>query len=59
MTDELTKIAIKVQAAIDGGYKKRAIAERIGISRPTFDSRLKDNCWQIDEIIALKKMGII
>ena len=59
MTDELTKIASKVQAAIDGGYKKKAIAARLGITRPTFDSRLKDNCWQIKEIIILKTMGIV
>ena len=53
------KTADKVKAAIKRGYKKKALAKQIGISRPTFDSRLKDNCWQFSELNALKQMGII
>lgn len=53
------KTADKVKAAIEKGYKKKALAAQIGISRPTFDSRLKDNCWQVSELVALKQIGIL
>lgn len=53
------KTADKVKEAIERGYKKKALAEQIGISRPTFDSRLKDNCWQFSELAALKQIGIL
>lgn len=59
MTAELLKISSKVQASIDKGFKKKSIAKLIGVSKPTFDSRLKDNSWQISEIITLEKNGII
>jgi DNA-binding Xre family transcriptional regulator len=58
-TNFRVKTADKVKAAIEKGWKKKAIAEQIGISRPTFDSRLKDNCWQFSEINALKQLGIL
>lgn len=40
------------------GVKKGWIAKQLGISRPTFDKRLSDNCFKIDEIIKLKSLGI-
>lgn len=53
------KTADKVKAAIDRGWKKGAIAEHLGISRPTFRTRLEDNCWQFSEIQTLKNLGIL
>lgn len=58
-TSSPVKIADKVKATIARGFKKKAIAEQIGISRPTFDNRLKDNCWQHGEIEKLRQLGII
>ena len=52
-------IKVSVQEAINRGYKKVAIARQIGISRQTFDTRLKDNRWQNSEISALKSIGIL
>ena len=40
------------------GVKKQWIAEQLGVSRPTLDKRLSDNCFTIDEIIKLKSIGI-
>lgn len=53
------KIADKVRAVIGRGWKKKAIAEQIGISRPTFDARLQNNAWEMSEINALKQLGIL
>jgi predicted XRE-type DNA-binding protein len=59
-TNSTLRIADKVKANItQRGFKKKAIAEQIGISRQTFDTRLKGNCFQDAEIIALKRLGII
>lgn len=53
------KTAAKVQAAIDRGFKKKAIAAMVGLSRPTFDARLKTNYWLPAEREALRRNGII
>lgn len=58
-TTSAIKNADKVQAAINRGWKKKALAEQIGISRPTFDARLKKNDWEYSEINALKNLGIL
>ncbi|GAA4299594.1 hypothetical protein [Nibribacter koreensis] len=58
-TSSPIKIADRVRATIERGFKKKAIAEHIGLSRPTFDARLKDNSWQHAEIEKLIRLGII
>lgn len=58
-TATLVKTADKVTEAIIGGMKKAAIAKRIGVSRPTLDKRLKTDDWETEELIALKKIGLI
>ena len=57
-TTSSPKVASKVEAAF-GIWKKGAIAEKLGMSRNTLKSRLKDNFWNPEEIETLKKLGII
>jgi DNA-binding Xre family transcriptional regulator len=58
-TTRMVKTADKVKAAIERGYKKKALAEQIGIARTTFDNRLKDNSWLDAELSKLQNLGII
>lgn len=41
------------------GRKKTWLSDQLGISRPTLDDRLKENCWLPGEIIMLKQLGIL
>lgn len=53
------KTSQKIEVFIKNrGVKKGWIAEQLGISRPTLNERLRDNCFKIDEIIKLKNIGI-
>ncbi len=58
-TLQRVKTSDKVKAALGLGFKKIKLAEHLGITRPMLDSRLKDNCWKLSEIEALKGLGII
>jgi DNA-binding Xre family transcriptional regulator len=58
-TTSSLKIATKVKATIELGFKKTVLAEKVGISRQKLDARLKDNSWQDAEINALRRLGII
>ena len=53
------KTADKVLAFIRDGYKKKALSEKLGITRQTFDTRLKDNAWKDNELATLRRLGII
>jgi predicted XRE-type DNA-binding protein len=53
------KTSQKIEVFIrNKGVKKGWIAQQLGISRPTFNERMRDNCFKIDEIIKLKSIGI-
>lgn len=59
-TNSPLKIADKVIATIaQRGFKKKVIAEQIGMSRQTFDTRLKKNSFENSEIAALERLGLI
>ena len=46
--------AKKVEFALkEQGRKKIWLAEKLGISRPTLDAKLKDNTFTINEIVIL------
>ena len=51
---DTVKLAIKQQ-----GRKKNWLAEQLGISRPTLDSRLKDNAWTTTELNKLVELKLI
>lgn len=44
---------------IKQGRKKTWLSEQMGMSRPTLDERLKENCWLPEEILKLKQLGIL
>lgn len=47
----------KVIEALDvQGRSKVWLCEQLQISRPTLDSRLKDNTWRINEVMLLMKL---
>jgi hypothetical protein len=48
-TSKKTELEIKKR-----GLKKIWLAEQLGITRQTLDTRLKDNFWSVGEIMALK-----
>ena len=44
---------------IKQGRKKTWLSQQMGMSRPTLDERLKENCWLPGEILKLKQLGIL
>ena len=54
------KIAKQLEKTIiAGGRKKKWVAQQLGISRPTLDSRIKDNSFTDIEISRLKELQLI
>jgi len=47
------------QTIINEGRKKKWIAIQLGMSRPTLDSRIKDNSFTDSEINRLKELQLI
>ena len=47
------------QTIIDQGRKKKWIAKQLGISRPTLDSRIRDNSFTDAEINRLKELQLV
>jgi len=41
------------------GRSKTWLANYLGITRPTLYSKINDNFWTLNEILKLKKAGII
>ena len=54
------KISTELERTIkEQGRKKIWIAKQLGISRPTLDSRIKDNSWTDAEINRLQELQLI
>jgi transcriptional regulator with PAS, ATPase and Fis domain len=53
-TSKKVELALKEQ-----GRKKTWLADQLNIGRPTLDKRLKDNFWEVREVIKLKSLGLI
>ena len=50
------KIILKL--AKDSKFTKKILAEKLGISRPTLDQKLKDNTFSVGDLLILKAWGI-
>nr|AKH47482.1 hypothetical protein [uncultured marine virus] len=54
-----TSDKIKLYLANNKGKTKSWLSKELNISRPTLDNRLLLNCWEREEEIKLKMLGIV
>ena len=47
-----------LELGLNRNFKKKDLAEKLGISRPTLDKKMRDNDWTDHDLFILNKLGI-